>query len=484
MSLTNKTFNGVIWTLMQNSGIQIVGFIVSIFLARILAPAEFGIIGMISIFIAVGNVLVNSGMSNSLIRTKNITELDYSTVFTFNLIISILIYFLIFISADKIANYFLTPVLASIIKVYCLTFIINALSVVQLTKLSKDFKFKIQMKISIISVLCSGVLGIYLAYHDFGVWSLVYMYLSQSILSTILLWIYSGWIPDFNFSTEKLKSHFSFGYKLMISGLLDCIFNNSYLVIIGKVFSPTQLGYYTRADSFKQLTSVNYATAISKVTFPILASLNDNTYRLKNALRNSIQMTVFVTAPIILFCGLMAKPIFKLLFTETWLPAVPYFQILSIVGLLYPLHSFNLNILQIKGRTDLFLRLEVYKKVLVAISLLFIFPFGIYGLLWGQVFVSILGFFINTIYSKSLINYKTTEQIKDIFPLYLLCFLTVALTYYFNSFFLKEYSDIVRLLACLMLFFSIYIISSLLIKLQPALNLKSIIKERIRPHYE
>ncbi|MEO9023059.1 MAG: lipopolysaccharide biosynthesis protein [Ginsengibacter sp.] len=445
MSLRKTAVSGMMWTFGQQFGTQAIGFVVSIVLARILLPEEFGLIGMISVFIGIGTSLVNSGLTQSLIRTIEPDQEDYSTVFFFNLAGSIVIYWVLFLFAPLIAVFFSQPILTEIIRIYCLTFIISAFSEVQLTRLTKEMNFKLQMTIAIPSLIGSGLLGMFLAYKGYGVWSLVWMGIVQSFLNTLQLWIRTGWVPTFVFNMTKFRYHLKFGYKLTLSGLLDTVFTNIYQIIIGRLFLPAQVGFYTRADSLKQLPVSNISVALNKISYPLFASIQNDNVRLKKGYKQIMQMVVFLVAPVLVILGVLAEPLFRFLFTEKWLPAVPYFQILCVTGILYPLHSYNLNILNVKGRSDLFLKLEVVKKILIAIVILISVRFGILGLIWGQVIISVFAFFINTHFSGKFLNYNTWEQIKDIFPLIFLAFIAGAIVWSLDLEIQKS-RDILRLL--------------------------------------
>lgn len=420
MSLSKQARSGMVWTFAQQFGNQLVGFVVSLILARILMPEEFGLIGMIAVFIAIGNSLLDAGLTQSLIRSKDPDQEDLSTVFFFNLIASILIYWVIFFLAPLIAGFYGQPMLTPILRVFCITFVVSAFSAVQLARLTKAMNFKTQTLVAIPATIIGGIVGIVMAYSGFGVWSLVWSSIITSALSAIQLWIYSRWTPSFIFSVPKFKSHFNFGYKLTLSGLLDQIFNNIYIIVIGKYFSAAQVGFYTRAETMKQLPVTNISSALNKVTYPLFASIQDDNIRLKRVYRHLMQMVVFVITPVLIFLAVLAEPTFRFLFTEKWLPAVPYFQILCLTGILYPIHAYNLNILKVKGRSDLFLKLEVIKKTLLVISIVLALQFGIYGLLFSQVIISVLAFGINSHYTGKFLNYTTWQQSRDILPTILL----------------------------------------------------------------
>lgn len=425
----------MIWSSIQTFGNQLIGFGVSVILARLLLPAEFGLIGMIGIFMGISSVLISSGLGASLIRTEHPTQTDYSTVFVFNLVGSMVLYTIMFFAAPFIADFFKQPLLAAITRWYCLIFVINAFSAIQVTRLHKRLDFKTETKSSIISTLASAITGVTMAYNGFGVMSLVWMAIVGALVKNIMLWTQSGWKPSLVFDREKFRYHFSFGSRMMVSGILDIVFTNAYVLIIGKFFSATQLGYYNRADSLRQLPVSTFSGILNKVTYPLFADIKNDDVRLKSVYKQIMKMVIFVIAPVLMMMGVLAEPLFRFLFTEKWLPAVPYFRILCVSGLLYPLHAYNLNILSVKGRSDLFLRLEIIKKLLVVVVLTASLSFGILGLIWGQVISSFLAFFINTHYSGKFLNYNSWEQLADIAPTVVLTASAGAVVFFTDVFF-------------------------------------------------
>jgi len=474
LSLRKTAISGIGWTFANQFGIQIISFFVSVIMTRLLIPSEFGLIGMISVLVAIGTSLINSGLTHSLIRTSVPDQSDYSTVFYFNLAGSILVYCIIFFCSPLVAGFFSQPILVNIIRVYCLTFIINAFSEVQVTKLTKEMSFKIQMIVSIPSLILAGLLGILLAYKGFGVWSLVWMSVSQAVLNTIQLWIRTGWSPSLIFNMEKFKYHFHFGYKITLAGLLNTFFNNIYQVIIGRKFMPAQVGYYARADSLKQLPVANIAVALNKVTYSLFASIQHDDVRLKKAYKEIMQMVIFIVAPVLVFMGVLAEPLFRFLFTDKWLPAVPYFQILCIAGILYPVHEYNLNILNVKGRSDLLLYLEVIKKILIIVIIFITIKFGIIALIWGQAINSVFAFFINSHYSGKFIHYNSWQQVKDIFPLIFIAVFSGAIVW-FIDYSVKMNNDLLRLLAGSTIGIIFYLSISALFKTEALLTMKELI---------
>jgi len=429
MSLKKKTFSGIIWTMGDIFFVRALTFVAMILLARWLGPTEFGLVGMIAVFIALGKSLTDSGMTNSLIRTKEPDQSDYSTVFFVNLLMSLLVYGIIYFAAPFIADFFSQPILVEIVRLYCLIFLLIAFSAVQLAILTKEMRFATITKVNFPSTVIGVSVGLYLGYNDYGVWSIVWMYLVIEGVRSILLWTFSKWKPKFVFSKIKFKIHYTFGYKLMLSGLLDTVFKNIYNILIGRYFSAQTLGYYERSKQFSEYPSSTLTGVLSKVTYPMLSEIQDDPDRLEKVYRKLIRISFFIIAPLMLGAAAIAKPLFLLVLGEQWLPAVLFFQILSLAMMLYPIHSFNLNILKVYGRSDLFLKLEVIKKGIIVVSVLVAFQFGILGLVWSSVFTSFAALGVNMLYSSKLINYPIPEQIKDLSLTLLIALLMAFLMY-------------------------------------------------------
>lgn len=478
-TLRETALTGIFWTFFQQFGTQGISFLVSIVMARLLLPAEFGLIGMITVFIAIGQSLIDSGLTQSLIRSENPNQEDYSTVFFFNLGGSIFIYFILFFLSPLIAEFYNQDILTNIIKIYCLTFIISAFSTVQITRLTKIMDFKTQLMVAIPSIIGSGILGIFLAFNGYGVWSLVWMNVFQSFLNTIQLWFRTNWRPSLTFNKLKFKEHFQFGYKLTLSGLLDTIFVNIYQIIIGKYFLASQVGFYVRADSLKRLSVVNISNALNKVTYPLFATIKNDDERLRRVYRELMLMVIFVIAPVLIIMGVLAEPLFRFLFTAKWVPAVPYFQILCLSAILYPIHSYNLNILKVKGRSDLFLKLEIIKKITIVITLGVSIRYGIMGLIWGQLFTSIIAFFTNTYYTGKFLNYKSFQQFIDILPILLLAFTVGGCIWFVDNIMnINQLSDFSRLFLLGIGGSGLYITLAYICKMDSINNIKRIITKK------
>lgn len=477
MSLKKQSIQGVIWTGIQQFGSQGISFIVSILLARLLTPSEFGLVAMILVFISISETILDSGLSQSLIRTVDPDTSDYSTVFYFNLVVSLLLYGILYLSAPFISMFYEQPALTELLRVLGLILIVKAFSIVQLTKLTKEMNFKLQTIISLPALLSSALVAVIMAFNGFGVWSLVAYRLIREILNSSLLWIYSKWKPKLLFSILKFKYHFKFGVNLLFSGILNGVFNNLYALIIGKYFSAAQLGYFNRANNLKQLPVQNLGNILNKVTYPIFSKINNNDQKLRKAYLKVIGLSIFVMSPIMIFMGVLAKPLILFLLTDKWIEVVPYLQILVIDGLLFPIHSFNLNILKVKGRSDLFLRLEIIKKIIIVLAVLFAMNYGVIGLVWSIVGTSIVALVINTYYSGKLINLTIAYQLKKIIPSILIGVCCGGLVFV-TSEWLKESYHVVNLLVSTMIGSVSYIMLAHITKNTDYIELKKIILKR------
>jgi len=429
MSLTRTAISGMAWTYSQQFGGQIISFVVSVVLARLILPTEYGLIGMISIFMGIGTALFDGGLTSSLIRSKDVSEDDYSTVFYFNLFGSLIIYLILYILAPFIAEFYNQSTLTNITRIYGLTFIVAAFGTVQNTILTRNLMFKKQAIIALPALILSSATGLVMAYMNFGVWSLIASALVNTLVISSCLWFSSSWYPKLIFSKIKFKEHFHYGYKITVSSVMDIMFTNMYQIIIGRFYSAAQVGFYTRANSLMMLPVANVSSALNKVVFPLFSKVQDDTDRFRNAYKEIMLLVLFIITPIMVGMCVVAQPLILLLFTKKWLPVVPIFQIICFTGILYPIHSYNLIVLQVKGRSDLFLKLEVFKKLLGMLILVISFFYGFYALLIGQVIFSLLALFINTHYAGRMLNYKTYKQLADILPIFAFGILMASITY-------------------------------------------------------
>lgn len=417
-SLKDKTVRGVAWSGIDNVANYTVSFVVSIVLARLLSPEDYGLIGIILIFTGISEAIVNGGFVNALIRKKGATEADFNTVFITNTVISTLLYFILFFSAPFIASFFDRPALIELARVSSVRIIIGAMALVPKVILTKRIDFKTQTKITLISSITSGIVGIAMAFLGFGVWALVVQGIVFSSLSAVCLFLFVKWIPKFIFSGNSFRELFGFGWKVMVTLLIDRIWKEMYQVVVGKFYSPATLGQYTRAKTFSQLFSTNITEVIQRVTFPVLSEIQNNPARMISAYRQMIKVTTFISAVLMFAMGATALPMICCLIGSKWSEAALYLPLICIAGSLYPLHAINLNMLQVQGRSDILLILEIVKKTILVIPLLVCIFVGIQEMLIVNIFTGIICFFLNSYYTGKRLGYTSWMQIKDVAPSY------------------------------------------------------------------
>lgn len=462
MSLKAQASKGFLWVAIERFGQQILQSIIFVILARLLSPEDYGLIAMLTIFFAIGQTFVDSGMGQALIRKEEITDEDRSTVFWFNLMISIIFYVILYLCAPFIADFYYRPELVDLTRVMGLSIIFFGIAIVQRSELTQQLEFKKQAYAQIPAMIIAGSVSVTMAYRGFGVWALATQYILISLCSSIMLWVLQPAKITFKFSKLSFNELFGFGYKLLISGFIDTIYQHIYKLVIGKYFIASTLGYYTQAKKVQILASQNLVTIIQKVTYPLLSKAGKEPERLKRGYRQVLQLSSFVIFPGMLMLLILAEPIINFVLGEQWAPAIPYLQILCISGLLYHLHAINLNILKVLGRSDLFLKLEIIKKINVTIAILIGIQYGVYGLLIGQVISSYIGLFINTYYTAKFLDYSIFEQVQDILKILLLS-LPIILIIGVISYFFPAH-NITFLFAYLALSGIIYIIVNLIIK--------------------
>lgn len=419
-SLKNKTVKGVGWTTTEMVLRYGVSFIVGIILARMLSPDEYGLIGILTIFITLFEVIVDSGFANALIRKHDATEVDYCTVFYTNLMLSFLMSGIMFAGAGLISDFFKRKELVSLTRAISPIIIINALAIVQRVRLTKRIDFKSQAIVTLISSVGSGVVGISMAAMNLGVWALVGQQLSNAGLTTILLWIVNSWFPRFLFSWKSFQEMWVFGWKLMAGALLNTLSSEIFSAVIGKIYTPATLGQYGRARQFGSLFSNNISNVVGKVTYPVLCSIHNDMERLKSSYRRLITTSVLPTFILMIGLCAMAKPLLLLLIGPKWADAVVFLQILCFGMMLNPLHRLNLNVVNVVGRSDLNLRINIIKNLLNIFPILAGIFMGIYWMLMTLVVKNFFCYYLNTYYSGPLLNYSIMEQIKDITPSFLI----------------------------------------------------------------
>lgn len=417
-SLKDKTVRGVAWSGIDNVANYAVSFVVSIVLARLLSPEDYGLIGIILIFTSISEAIINGGFVNALIRKKGATEADFNTVFITNLVISTLLYIILFFCAPFIASFFDRPALIELTRVSAVRIIIGAIALVPKVVLTKRIDFKTQTKITLISSITSGIVGMAMAFLGYGVWALVVQGIVFSSLSVICLFLFVKWIPKFIFSRNSFKELFGFGWKVMLTFLIDRIWKEMYQVVVGKFYSPATLGQYTRAKTFSQLFSSNLTDVVQRVTFPVLSEIQNEPTRMISAYRQMIKVTMFVSTVSMFAMGAVSLPMICCLIGPKWSEAATYLPLICIAGSLYPLQAINLNMLQVQGRSDILLILEIVKKLILVIPLLVCIFVGIQEMLIVNIVTSVICFFLNSYYTGKRLGYTSWMQIKDVAPSY------------------------------------------------------------------
>lgn len=418
-SLKQKTTKGLFWSSVERFSNQGVSFIFSIILARILAPSDFGIVAMIGIFFAVAQSFVDSGFSNALVRKTDRREEDLSTCFYFNIGVGIVAYIVLFLIAPFIADFYNQPILSPIIRITGFGVVLNSLCVVQQALFTIKIDFKSQAKVTLSATIISGIVGVVLAYQGYGVWALVWQGVVMSLVRMGLLWLMSKWRPKAGFSKDSFHYLFGYGSKLLASGLLDTIYNNIYPIVIGKFYSPAQLGNYSRALSFAQLPSSNITSILQRVTFPVLSTIQDDLPRLQTNYRRLLKLSAFIVFPLMMGLAAVAFPLIRVVLTPKWEGCSLYLQIICFALMWYPIHAINLNLLQVKGRSDLFLRLEIIKKIVGVCIMCITIPLGITAMCIGMVVSSLISLFINTHYTGKLIYVGYIKQMRDLLPIFI-----------------------------------------------------------------
>ena len=429
-SLKDKTIKGTFWSTADAFLGHGVLIIVGIVLARLLTPEDYGLIGIITIFTTVMVGIMDSGFSSALVRKIDVTDEDYNTLFLFNLTISVALFSLLYVGAPWIAWFFERPQLLSLVRVMGLILIFQSLCIVHETILKRRIDFKTRTKASFISAVSSGMVGIGMAFAGFGVWSLVGQQLSRQIVYSCCLWIFNRWYPTLNLSMESLRYMWWFGWKLLLSGLLNNLWAELKKVVVSKFYSPATLGQYSKAGKFAKIFSANFTSIIQRVTYPALSQVRDDKNRLVSAYRQIIKTTMFVTVNCMFFLGAVSEPLFYCLIGPKWHTAATFLPFICIARSIYPLQAINLNMLKVQGRTDVFLYLEIAKKIILLIPLLIGAFIGIYWMLFASIGTSIVAFFLNSYYSGKRLGYTSWMQLKDIAPSYGIAFVIALLVYF------------------------------------------------------
>ena len=408
--------SNLIWRFAERWGAQGVSFIVSLVLARLLMPSDYGLIALVSVTISILNVFIDSGMASALIQKKDADDLDFSSVFYFNIFFCVVLYILLFLASPMIARLYHTPELTPVLRVVGITLLISGVKNTQLSYVSKTMQFKRFFFATLGGTLAAAVVGIVMAYHGLGVWALVTQQVANSFIDTVILWITVKWRPKKVFSFQRLKGLLSFGWKMLASGLLDTVYNNVRQLIIGVMYTSEDLAFYNKGKAFPWLVIENINSSINSVLLPAMSSVQDDTDTLRAMTRRSIKVSVYVMAPIMIGLYATATPLIRLILTEKWLPCIPYMHIFCITYIFYPIHTANLNAVLAKGRSDIFLKLEIVKKVMGAVVLISTMWFGTLVMAYSLLFTTVMSMIINSWPNRKLLSYTLLDQLADILP--------------------------------------------------------------------
>ena len=440
-SLKDKTVNGVFWNAINRFSTQGIHFIFNILIARILLPEDYGVVAMLSIFLAVSQAFIDSGFANALVRKINRTEADYNTVFYFNIVISFFFCAVLWLCAPAIANFYDTPILVKITRIVCFNLVINAFGAIQRIKMTIDINFRTKAVISVIVVSAVGAVGLWMAKKGYGVWALVVQSLVSSSLGTILAWLFVKWKPKLLFSWQSLREMFSFGSKLLVSGLLDTLWGNIYNIVIGKVNNPSALGYYNRAESFATFPSSNIYGMVQGVSYPILCSIQDDHIRLRESFRKFIKLFAYIVFPMMIGLSVVADPFIRVILTDKWSDSIPLLRILCFSLMWYPINGMNMTFPNVLGRSDLYLKMVIITKIMDVIVLIATIPMGLVAMCLGRVFTSVVGFGICSQNVRKLLGYSTMMQVKDFFNTFLhsiiMGVLVLVIMFFIHSILLK-----------------------------------------------
>lgn len=475
MKINNKTvMTNLFWKFLERCGSQGVTFVVSVILARILAPEAYGTIALVTVFTTILQVFVNSGLGNALIQKKDSDDLDFSTVFYFNILLSFFLYIIMFFLAPTISKFYNDTYLVPVIRVLCLTIVFSGVKNIQQAYVSKHMIFKKFFFTTLGASIGSAFVGIGMAYVGFGVWALVGQQLSSSVLSTVILWVTVKWRPRKMFSFTRLKTLYSFGWKILISSLIDTLYNDLRTLIIGKLYTSSDLAFYNKSKQFPNLIVTNINASIDSVLLPTMSSVQDSKSAVKIMTRRAIKTSSYIMMPLMVGLAVCAEPIVELLLTKKWLPCVPYLRIFCFTYAFYPIHTANLNAIKAMGRSDLFLKLEIIKKAIGLVFLVTSMWFGVMAMAYTLLATSVLSQIINSFPNKSLLNYGYLQQLSDIsgnLILSLAMGASIVCIYFLNL------PTMITLFIQIILGIAVYIIGSIVFKLESFVYIINLIKK-------
>lgn len=458
-----KVLTGLIWRYAERCGAQGIQFIVSIVLARVLTPSDYGLVGLITVFLSIAQVFVQSGLGQALVQKKNADNIDFSTVLYYSITFSIILYIILFICSPLLAAFYNASELTAVIRVLSLTVIIGAINSVQQAYVQKTMQFKLFFFATLGGTLVSAVVGIYMAFKGFGIWAFVAQHLTNQTIDTIILWLSVKWRPIWAFSFGRMKRLFSYGWKLLGTSLINNIYFNIFSLVIGKVFSSSDLGYYNRGEQFPNIIETNIDSAVEGVLFPVMSEVQDDKIRLKSMVRKFICSSTFLMFPAMAGLAAVARPLVTILLTEKWLPAVPFIQFNCFIKAFMPTFRANLQAINAVGRSDIFLKLEIIKRTVGILILIATLPYGLYAMMYGRCFECVLDFVIGAFPNKKILGYSFLEQIKDILPAFVLSLLMCVAVLCAN---LLNVNAMITIIIQIIVGFVIYIGGAFLLRLE------------------
>ena len=421
-SLKHQAVKGMVWSAVERFSVQGVQFILGIIIARLVSPSEYGLIAMLGIFLAIAQTFIDSGFSSALIQKKDADDLDFSSVFYFNFTVCLILYAGMFMAAPWIADFYGRPELVPLVRVLSLTLVISGVKNIQQAYVSKHLLFKRFFFATLGGTIFSAVCGIFLAYRGAGVWALVVQQLMNATIDTTILWITVKWRPKLMFSWNRLKGLLSYGWKLVVSSFLSTVYSNLQSLIIGKVYTATDLAYYNNGNQLPTLVILNINTSIDSVLLPVMSSVQDQEGRIKTMTRQSIRISSYIIWPMMIGLAACSKPLIAFLLTDKWLPCVPYLRVFCMIYAFHPIHTANLNAIKAMGRSDIFLKLEIVKKIIDLTTILITVQYGPLAMAFGVMLTTPLGAFVNAFPNKKLLRYSFKEQMLDLLPCILLAF--------------------------------------------------------------
>jgi teichuronic acid exporter len=479
-NLKARALHAVLWSSLQRVGQQGIQFVITIILARLLLPAQFGLVGMLTIFMELARVFIDSGFGAALVQRKETTHVEECSMFYFNILVGVLAAGLLCAASPWIARFYGQPILTPLTCALSVTLVFHSLAGVQTALLNKRIDFKTLLKVSMSASALSGAIGVVMALRGCGVWSLVGQYIAASFFRTLFLWRLNTWRPRLVFRLAALRVLFRFGSCLLASSLLNTVFENIYVVVIGRLFAPAQLGLYSGARRIQNMATLNVTGVVTQVAFPVFAMIQDDPVRLKRSMRKAMTTLALVNFPVMVGLALTARPLVYVLLTEKWAACIPWMQLLCVAGLLYPFQSLHLNVLKAQGRSDLFFLLEIIKKALVVILIVVTYRWGVTGLIWGQVIMSGLGYYINSYYTSRFIHYRLWEQLADLAP-YAAVSALMALGLYLVQL-LPFAGDELLLSVTVLLGVLLYVLLSYAFRLSAFLEMARAIREKLRSY--